>query len=69
MMTKDTKVMVQGITGKEGRKATRAMLDYGTQVVAGVRPGKAGEEVEGVPVFDSVGVGGDHPGGSFRNPF
>ena len=54
MMTKDTKVLVQGITGKEGRKATRAMLDYGTQVVAGVRPGKAGEEVEGVLVFDSV---------------
>ncbi len=54
MITESTKVLVQGITGKEGRKATRAMLDYGTNVVAGVRPGKAGEEVEGVPVFDSV---------------
>lgn len=54
LITKDTKVLIQGITGKEGRNAAKAMLDYGTNVVGGVRPGKAGEEVEGKPVFDSV---------------
>ena len=54
LITKQTKVLVQGITGKEGQKATKAMLDYGTNVIGGVRPGKAGEEVEGKPVFDTV---------------
>ncbi|OGL70600.1 hypothetical protein A3B32_01535 [Candidatus Uhrbacteria bacterium RIFCSPLOWO2_01_FULL_53_9] len=54
LITKDTQVLVQGITGKEGQRAARAMLDYGTRVVAGVRPGKAGEIVEGIPVYDSV---------------
>ncbi|MFH1286354.1 MAG: CoA-binding protein [Candidatus Magasanikbacteria bacterium] len=49
-----TKVLVQGITGKEGEKATRAMLDYNTHIVGGVRPGKAGEKVHDRPVFDSV---------------
>jgi len=54
LISKNTKVIVQGITGKEGQKAARAMLDYGTNVIAGVRPGKAGEMVEGVRVFDTV---------------
>ncbi|MFA4831371.1 MAG: succinate--CoA ligase subunit alpha [Patescibacteria group bacterium] len=54
LINQNTKVIVQGITGKEGQSATRAMLEYGTNVVAGVRPGKAGEKVEGVPVFDTV---------------
>jgi succinyl-CoA synthetase alpha subunit len=45
---------VQGITGKIGRIQTRWMIDYGTNVVAGVTPGRGGTEVEGVPVFDSV---------------
>lgn len=54
LINKDTKVLVQGITGKEGQKAAAAMREYGTQVVAGVRPGKGGEVVEGVPVFNSV---------------
>jgi len=54
LINKNTKVLVQGITGKEGKKATVAMLEYGTQVVAGVRPGKGGEIVEGLPVFNSV---------------
>jgi succinyl-CoA synthetase alpha subunit len=49
-----TPVVVQGITGKEGRFHTLRNRDYGTNVVAGVTPGKAGEEVEGIPVFDSV---------------
>jgi succinyl-CoA synthetase alpha subunit len=51
-----TRLLVQGITGKEGEFHTRAMLDYGTNVVAGVTPGKGGEWVFNgkVPVFDSV---------------
>jgi succinyl-CoA synthetase alpha subunit len=47
-------VLVQGITGREGQFHTRGMLDYGTQVVSGVTPGKGGQEVFGVPVFDTV---------------
>lgn len=54
LINKNTKVLVQGITGKEGQKASASMREYGTQVVAGVRPGKGGEAVEGVPVFNSV---------------
>ncbi len=54
LVNKDTRVVVQGITGREGRFHTRQMLDYGTQIVAGVTPGKGGQEVEGVPVFDTV---------------
>lgn len=53
---KNTKVIVQGITGREGRFQTRLMVDYGTQVVGGVRAGKGGEWVEGVPVFDTVSL-------------
>lgn len=49
-----TKVCVQAITGKQGRFHTRQMLDYGTRVVAGTSPGKGGQEVEGVPVYDTV---------------
>ena len=49
-----TKVLVQGITGKMARFHTKEMIEYGTNVVAGVTPGKAGEIVEGVPVFDTV---------------
>lgn len=51
---KNTKVIVQGITGREGRFQTRLMVEYGTQVVGGVRAGKGGEWVESVPVFDTV---------------
>jgi succinyl-CoA synthetase alpha subunit len=50
----DTKLVVQGITGREGTFHTIRNRDYGTQVVAGVTPGKAGEDVEGIPVFDTV---------------
>lgn len=49
-----TKVVVQGITGNQGSFHTKQMLDYGTRVVAGVSPGKAGQEVHGVPVYDTV---------------
>lgn len=54
LITKDTKVLIQGITGKEGQKAAERMLDYGTNVIGGVRPGKGGEEVLGKPVFNTV---------------
>jgi len=54
LVDKKTKVIVQGITGREGMVRTRLMKDYGTKIVAGVTPGKGGEEVYGVPVFDSV---------------
>ncbi len=54
LLDQDTKVIVQGITGKMARFHTREMLDYGTRVVGGVVPGKGGETVEGVPVFDTV---------------
>lgn len=54
LVNKKSRVCVQGITGREGMIRTKLMLDYGTQVVAGVTPGKGGKEVYGVPVFDSV---------------
>lgn len=50
----ETRLLVQGITGKEGTFHALGCRDYGTQVVAGVTPGKGGEDVEGIPVFDSV---------------
>lgn len=50
----NSKVLVQGITGREGEFHTRQMLEYGTQVVAGVTPGKGGSEVAGVPVYNTV---------------
>jgi succinyl-CoA synthetase alpha subunit len=50
----DTRLLVQGITGKEGTFHALGCRDYGTQVVAGVTPGKGGESVESIPVFDSV---------------
>jgi succinyl-CoA synthetase alpha subunit len=51
---KNTKVLVQGITGSVGAFHTRQMLEYGTKIVGGVTPGKAGSKVEGVPVFNTV---------------
>src|SRR4029079_6283355 len=50
----DTRLLVQGITGKEGPFHALGCRDYGTKVVAGVTPGKGGESVEGIPVYDSV---------------
>lgn len=51
---KETKVIVQGITGHQGTFHSKAMLEFGTNVVGGVTPGKGGQEVNGLPVFDSV---------------
>ncbi|MGB9006088.1 MAG: CoA-binding protein [Candidatus Aminicenantales bacterium] len=54
LINETSRVVVQGITGREGMARTKLMKDYGTNVVAGVTPGKAGQEVHGVPVFDSI---------------
>ena len=51
---KNAAVLVQGITGTIGKVATKLMLEYGTRVVAGVTPGKGGQEIEGIPVYNSV---------------
>jgi succinyl-CoA synthetase alpha subunit len=54
LIDKDTKVLVQGITGREGQFHTKIMVDYGTKIVAGVTPGKGGQEMDGIPVYDFV---------------
>ncbi|MBN2126022.1 MAG: succinate--CoA ligase subunit alpha, partial [Deltaproteobacteria bacterium] len=54
LVDEKTRVVVQGITGREGGFHTRQMLAYGTVVAAGVTPGKGGQEFEGVPVFHTV---------------
>ena len=54
LVDKNTRLLVQGITGREGKFHTEQMLAYGTNVVAGVTPGRGGQEVLGVPVFDTV---------------
>jgi succinyl-CoA synthetase alpha subunit len=54
IVDENARVIVQGITGTQGRLHTRLMQDYGTNIVAGVTPGKGGSEVHGVPVYDTV---------------
>jgi succinyl-CoA synthetase alpha subunit len=54
LVDKNTRLLVQGITGREGSFHTEKMVEYGTNVVAGVRAGKGGETIHGVPVFDTV---------------
>lgn len=54
LINKKTKLLVQGITGREGEFHTKQMIEYGTKVVAGMTPGRGGEKVLGVPVFDTV---------------
>jgi len=54
LVNSDTRLLVQGITGREGTFHTTQMVEYGTNVVAGVTPGRKGQEVAGVPVFDTV---------------
>ena len=54
LLDRATRVLVQGITGRVGQAQTRWMLEYGTNIVAGVTPGRGGQDVEGVPVYDSV---------------
>ncbi len=54
LIDEKTRVVVQGITGNEGLFHTRQMVEYGTKVVAGVTPGKGGQKIDGVPVFNTV---------------
>jgi len=54
LVDEKTKVIVQGITGNEGMFHTRQMVEYGTKVAAGVTPGKGGQKMDGVPVFNTV---------------
>ncbi|HWK79313.1 MAG TPA: CoA-binding protein, partial [Thermomicrobiales bacterium] len=54
LVDRNTRLLVQGITGREGSFHATQMVEYGTNVVAGVTPGKAGAEVAGVPVFNTV---------------
>lgn len=61
IIDEDTRVLVQGITGREASEKVPEMMEYGTEVVAGVTPGKGGQEVEGVPVYDTVNeASGEH---------
>src|SRR5680860_1751247 len=54
LINKNTKVIIQGITGREGSVRTQYMKEYGTKVIGGTSPGKAGELVHGIPVFNTV---------------
>ncbi|MFH1057758.1 MAG: succinate--CoA ligase subunit alpha [Pseudomonadota bacterium] len=54
LVDKNTRIVVQGLTGREGMFHTEKMIEYGTKIVAGVTPGKAGQSVLGVPVYDRV---------------
>jgi succinyl-CoA synthetase alpha subunit len=54
LVNKETKAIVQGVTGRQGVFHTKLMLEYGTKIVAGTSPGKGGEMIEGIPVYDSV---------------
>jgi succinyl-CoA synthetase alpha subunit len=62
LASRETRVLVQGITGREGTFHTQRMIDYGTSVVGGVTPGKGGEWVYGKPVFDTVSAAVDATG-------
>jgi len=59
MIDKDTRVLIQGITGTQGKFHARLMKDYGTNVIAGVVPGKGGEVVDEIPVYDTIVEAGD----------
>lgn len=62
LIDEKTKVLVQGITGREGSFHTKLMLEYGTKMLAGVTPGKGGSEIYGIPVYDSIDEAlEDHP--------
>ena len=54
LVNENTRVVVQGITGRDGSFHTRQMVDYGTCIVAGVTPGKGGQDLDGIPVYDTL---------------
>lgn len=54
LLPKDAKIISQGLTGSEGQRALPSMLKYGTKIVAGITPGKGGQTLMGIPIFDSV---------------
>lgn len=54
LINKDTRVVIQGITGRYGRDQAQKMIEFGTNIVAGVGPGKQGEEIFGIPIYDTV---------------
>ncbi len=60
LIDEKTSAVIQGITGTEGRRAARAMLETGTKIAAGVTPGKGGQDVEGIPVYNSVSEARQH---------
>lgn len=62
LVDRNTRVLVQGITGREGSFHTKLMLEYGTKIVAGVTPGKGSQEVHGIPVYDTVREAVEHVG-------
>jgi len=55
LVNRETKILIQGITGRSGIQVAKELISYGSKVVGGVTPGKGGQEVEGLPVFSSVG--------------
>jgi len=62
LIDKDTRLLVQGITGREGSFHTRQCVAYGTHVVAGVTPGKGGQSLDGIPVFNTIDEAVDRTG-------
>jgi succinyl-CoA synthetase alpha subunit len=62
LVNKDTRIVVQGLTGREGTFHARQCVEYGSQVVAGVTPGKGGQDVDGIPVFNTVADAVDKTG-------
>ena len=54
LLDRETRVVIQGLTGREGSFHARIMRDYGTRILAGVTPGKGGRDHESIPVFDTV---------------
>ena len=60
LINKDTRIIIQGITGKQGQYHASKMLEYNVKVVGGVSPGKAGQNVLGIPVFDTIAQAKKH---------
>ncbi|NLT96127.1 MAG: succinate--CoA ligase subunit alpha [Clostridia bacterium] len=60
IINEDTRIIIQGITGKQGTYHAKKMLEYGVKIVAGITPGKGGTEVHGIPVYDTVREAASH---------